>query len=124
MHRAGLERDQRVGHAQADVVVRVDADLAIQFAQAKRRDGGDFVRQTAAVGVAEHHEIRARLFRRLPRGEGVFGIELVAVETMLGVVDDEFAVVLQKSHGVADHREIFIRRAAQDLLHVQHEVLP
>ena len=80
----------------------------------------DFVRQTAAVRVAEHDEIRARLFRRLPGGEGVFGIKLVAVEAMLGVVDDEFAVVLEEAHGVADHREIFFRRAAQDLLHMQH----
>ena len=33
LHRAGFERGQRVRHAEADVVVRVDADLAVQFAE-------------------------------------------------------------------------------------------
>ena len=51
---------------------------------------------------------------------GVFGIEFVAVEAMFGVVDDKLAVVFEKFHGVADHRQIFLRRAAQDFLHVQH----
>jgi hypothetical protein len=35
MHRAGFERGQRVRDAEADVVVRVDADFAIQFASAQ-----------------------------------------------------------------------------------------
>ena len=103
--------------------MRVDADRAIQFAEGDFRDFGNFHRQTAAVRVAEHDDVRARLFRRLPGGDGVFGIELVAVEAMLGVVDDKFAVVLQKLHGVGDHRQIFLRRAAQDFLDVQHRSL-
>ncbi len=52
MNRAGFERGQRVRDAEADVVVRVDADFAIQFAQRSFRDRRDFVWQTAAVRVA------------------------------------------------------------------------
>jgi hypothetical protein len=81
------------------------------------------LRQTAAVRVAQHDEIRARFFRRLPGGERVIGIELVAVERVFGVVDDKLAVVFQKFHRVADHRQIFLRRAAQNFLHMQHRSL-
>ncbi len=115
-----FDGDQGVRDAQTDVVVRVDADGAVQFAERDFRDFGNFDRQAAAVRVAEHDHVRARLFGRLPGGDGVFGVELVAVEAMLGVVNDKLAVVLEKLHGVADHRQIFLRRAAQDFLHVQH----
>ena len=42
MNRAGFERRQGVGHAEADVVVRVDADFAVQFADGDLRDGARF----------------------------------------------------------------------------------
>ncbi len=103
--------------------MRVDADFAIQFSERSFRDGTDFVRQATAVRVAQHDKIRARFFRRLPRRKRVIGIQFETVERMLGVVDDEFAVVFQETHGVADHREIFFRRASQNFLHVQHRGL-
>ena len=58
--------------------------------------------QAAAVGVAQHDEIRAGLFRGLPGGQGVFGIVLVAVESVLGVVNHIFAVVLQEPRAVPE----------------------
>ena len=100
--------------------MRVDADLTIQFGLGRLCDGRNFARQTTAVRVAQHDKIRAGFFRRAPGVERVFGVELVAVERVFGVVDDELAVVFEKFHGVADHREIFFGRAAQDFLHVQH----
>ena len=72
-----------------------------------------------AVGVAEHDKIRAGLLRRLPGRQRVFGIVLVPVEGVLGVVNDELAVVLEKAHRVADHRQVLIGRRAQDFLDVQ-----
>ena len=117
---AHFERGERVRDAQADVVVRVDANLAIQLAGSGFGDGRDFARQTAAVRVAEHHEIRAGLFRRAPGVQRVFGIELVTVERVFRVVDDKLAVVFQELHRVADHGQILFRRAAQHFLHVQH----
>ena len=80
MHRAGFERGQRVGDAETDIVVRMDADFAIQFADRSFRDGGDFLRQATAVRVAKDDKIRARFFRGLPGGERVFGVEFIAVE--------------------------------------------
>ena len=92
---------------------------AVQFAFRERRDARDFLRQTTAVGIAQHDAIRARFFRRLPGGQRVFGLVFVAVESMFGVVDDDFAVVFEKLDRVADHREIFIRRGAEHFRDVQ-----
>jgi hypothetical protein len=78
VHGPGIERGEGVGHAHAAVVVGVDADAAIQFADGKFGDGGDFTRQTTAVGVAEDDEIGAGFFRGLPGGQGVFGIEFIS----------------------------------------------
>ena len=123
MNRSRPDARQRVRHAQADVVVRVDSDLAMQFAARGLRDRGDFARQTTAVRVAKHDHVRARLLRRLPCRDGIFGIELVTIETVLGVVNHKLPVILQITHRVADHAEILIRRAAQHFLHVQHRSL-
>ena len=79
----------------------------------------DFAGQAAAVGVAQHDAVGARLLRRLPGGQGVFGFVLVAVEGVLGVVDDDLAVVLEVPDGVADHGEVLVGRGAQDFLDVQ-----
>ena len=92
---------------------------AVQFAFRERRDARDFLRQTAAVRVAQHDAFRARLLRRLPRGQRVFGFVLVTVETVFGVVDDRFAVVFQKADGVADHGQIFVRLGAEHFGDVQ-----
>ena len=117
---AGFQGGQRVRDPQAAVVVGVDADPAIQFADGGPGDGGDLVRQAAAVGIAQHHKIGAGLFRGLPGGEGVFGVQLVAVETMFGVINDELAVVFEEFDGVGDHGQVFLRRATQDFPDVQH----
>ena len=82
-------------------------------------DGGHFARQRAAVGVAQHHKISPGLLRCEPRGQRVPRVVLVAVERMLGVVDDFFALLFQEPDRVADHRQVFLRRRAQHFLHVQ-----
>ncbi len=97
--------------------------FAIQFAQRGFGDGGDFVRQTAAVRVAQHDKIRARFFGGLPRRERVIGIQFESVKRVLGVVDHKFPVIFQEFHRVADHREIFLRRAAQNFFDMQHRSL-
>src|SRR3989441_8755700 len=45
-------------------------------------------------------------------------------ETVLGVVEDKFAVVFEIANRVADHRQIFLRRRAQHFLHVQQPGFP
>ena len=120
MRRARLDARERIRHAETDVVMRVHADFANELGKRRARDARDFTRQTTAVRVAQHDHVRARLLRRLPGRNGILLIQLVAIEAMLRVVDDELPVVFQELHGVTDHAEIFVRRAAQDFLHMQH----
>ena len=86
-------------------------------------DLGDFGRQRAAVGVAEHDDVRAGPLGGLQRRQGMRAVFLEAVEAVLGIVDDEFAVLLQKAHGVGDHREVLVGRGLQDLADVQQRGL-
>ena len=58
--------------------------------------------QGAAVGVAEAEDIGAGAFGGFERAQGEVGIMDVAVEEMLGVVDDFLAVVDQVLHGFED----------------------
>ena len=92
---------------------------AFSFPRAARGDRRHLAGQRAAVGVAQDDEIRAGLLRRLPRRQGVIGIILVSVESVLRIVNDELPVVLQEAHRVADHRQVLLRRRPQDFLHVQ-----
>ena len=83
--------------AETAIVVRVNAHRAVQFGFGQGGGGGDFARQPAAIGVAKHNAIRAGFFRRLPGGQRIFGFVGIAVKTVLGVVNDFFAVILEIS---------------------------
>ena len=115
VRRAGVDRGQRVGDAEPDVVVRVDAEPRLQVRAGVSRQLGDLGRQRPAVGVAERDDVGAGAFGRLPGCERVLAVVLAAVEGVLGVVDHELAVLLQEAHGVADHREVLFRRRLQHL---------
>ena len=54
-------------------------------------------RHRAAVGVAEDDDVGAGVGRALQRGERVLGVVGVAVEEVLGVVDDLVEVLLQEA---------------------------
>ncbi len=58
----------------------------------------DFMRQRAAIGVAQHHPARAFLVGRLGAGERESGLGLVAVEEMLAVEQDFAAFGLGGAH--------------------------
>ena len=65
---AGFDGRQRIGHGQVGVVVRVDADHAVETARAPRRTiseqpPGD----GAAVGVAQAQHVGAGVLRRFER---------------------------------------------------------
>ena len=77
-----------------------------------------FGKQPPLVSQSTMH-IRAGFFRGLPRGQRVFRLILVAIESMFRVVKDDFAVVFEKSDRVRDHREVFIGRGAQHFGDVQ-----
>ena len=88
----------------------VDADDAIEAAA----DFGDDFHQArgdrAAVGIAEAEDIGAGLVRGLQRAEGVIGVGDVAVEEVLGIVDDFLAVILDVADGFGDEDEVFLVR--------------
>ncbi len=92
--RALLDRDQRVGHAAAGVVVGVDADLhaIAQLGDHARGGLGDLRRQRRAVGVAERDVLGARLGRGAQAAQRVVGVVAEGVEEVLGVVDHALAL--------------------------------
>ena len=77
--------------------------------------GGDFLGQTTAVGVAEHHQPRPGLGGRLDRLPGVVGVELPAVEEMLGVENHLASGLDQAGDALADHGQVLRAAGAQHL---------
>ena len=67
------------------------------------RRGGD----GAAVGIAEAEDVGAGLMGGLQGAQGVIGIGGVAIEEVLGVVDDFLAVILDVADGFGDEDEVF-----------------
>ncbi len=111
----GFHSDDGVGDAELAVVVGVDAEGGVGDALLHHlADLHDFGGQRAAVGIAEH-EAGCPAFRRgHERGERVLGRVLVAIEKVLGIIDDLAAVLHQMGDRVADHRPVFLHRGAQD----------
>ena len=104
---AGFDGGQGVGDGEIAIVVGVDADDAIEAAA----DFGDDFDETrgdrAAVGVAEAEDIGAGLMGGFQGAQGVIGVGDVAVEEVLGVVDDFLAVILDVADGFGDEDEVF-----------------
>ena len=98
VRRAGLDGRQRVGDAEADVVVRVDADRGRERARARRR-----VISAISAGIdpplVSHSTTMSApaAFGGLPASPARTRVVLVAVERVLGVVDDEPALRLRGS---------------------------
>ena len=59
------------------------------------------LRQRAAIGVAEHDKIGARIVRRFDRCQRVLRILVKAVEKMLRIVEDFPPVLFEKANGIA-----------------------
>ena len=117
--RAGPHRHQRVGHRVLGVVVRVDAEMRARHVLVDvRDDGGDLVRQRAAVGVAQHHPARARLVGRSGHRQRIGAVGLVAVEEMLAV-DHRLAVGLHdRLDRLRDAFEVLLVADAERHAHV------
>ena len=119
LHRARRHRCERIGHAEARVVVRVDAHRRAHFRDHVARRLRDELRQRSAIGIAQHQQVRTRAVRRAQRRQRVVRIVLVAVEKMLRVVEHLASVAFQKRHGVRDHREVFLPRHPEHLDHLE-----
>ena len=114
-----LHGSQGIRHRKANIVVGVNAHLTGKLLSCRRGNLGHLTGQSAAVGVTQHHEIRAGLLSCLPRGHGVFGVVLKTIERMLGIIDNLALVLFEERDGVGDHRDVFLWRRAQYFLHVQ-----
>ncbi len=87
---------------------------------AHRRDGGgDVVGQRAAVGVAQDDDRGAGVLGRSQRLQGVLGVVPVAVEEVLGVVEDLAAGLAAVGHRIGDHAQVLFQRGAEHFADVQ-----
>ena len=113
----GLDGSEGVSHRQAGVVMNVDPEgnTAAQFGTHVPRQGGDLLGEAAAVGVAQHHRRRAGRDGGAQGGDRVGRIGLVAVEEVLGVVDDLAPGGAQEVDRLADHRQVLVRGRAEDV---------
>ena len=111
---------ERVGHRQVGIVMRVDADDAVEpLAALRRRSPRSPPVMRAAVGVAQAKHVGARVLRGFQRAQREVRIRLVAVEEVLGVVDDFLAVLLQVSDGLGDDLQVLFFGDAERPLGVQ-----
>ncbi len=116
---AGFHRGDGIGHCDVAIVVRVDADHAVEPLAHFRDHLDDAVRQIAAVGVAQAQHIGAGFLGGFERAQRELGVGVVAVEEMLGVVDHFAAVVFQILHGLADQLQVLLFIDAERAVHVQ-----
>ena len=110
MHRTSLDRRQRVRHRTCGVVLAVDAKLKCGAGTHAGDDAVDSARQHPAVGVAQHANLGTCISGNFEQRHAVLGIALVAIEEMLTVDEHSTAVGNQVAHGVANHREVLIKR--------------
>ena len=80
---------------------------------------GDDLGELAAVGVAQHHGVRAGLLGGVERRQGVARVLPPPVEVVLGVVHDFAAQALEPGHALADHAQVFLPRGLQHPVHVK-----
>ena len=118
--RARAHGGKGVGRAAVRVVVGMHPH---RHAGKRRHDAGDdlgnLVGERAAVRVAGNERVRARLGGGPERGDRVLRVRLVAVEEVLGVVDDLAPVVLEEADGVADHGQVLVEGRLERLDHME-----
>ena len=90
---SGFHRGDGIGHGDLAIVVRMDADHAVEPFANFRYHLDDTMRQIAAVSVAQAQHVGAGLFRGFERTHGELGFGVIAVEEMLGVVHHFAAVI-------------------------------
>ena len=118
--RTGTHRRQAAGDRVFGVVVAVDGDPVARDMLADLADDLlDFVRQRAAVGVAQDDPTGAAVGRRHDAIEREFGVGLVAVEEVLGVEQRLLLLGHQMRDAVADHRDVLVRLDAKRDLGVE-----
>ena len=111
---AGAHGGKGIGHRLLGVVVGVNADMIAGNLFADFADDlFHFVRQRAAIGVAEHDPARAFVIGRFRAGERISRIGLVTIEKMLAVEQHLAAFGFGGAHAVADRSEVLLVRGLE-----------
>ena len=104
----------------ARVIMGVNAEVLARNMQADfAHNALNFIRQCAAVGVAQRHPAGARCIGRSGDSQRIMRVGAVAIKEMLAVNDDLTAIGHGDLHAFADVIEVFIQRAAQRRVHVE-----
>ena len=109
---------QGIGYRDIGIVVDMDAEDAFEGGANVGNDLGEELGESAAVGVAETEDIGTSVFGGGERLHGVLTVVNVAIEKVLGVVYDFFAVLLEVGHRLRDQQEIFFEADAERAVHV------
>ncbi len=107
--RPGAHRFERIRDGIFRIVMGMNAQpVARYMLRHLFNDVVDFMRQGAAIGVAQHDPARAGLIGGHRTGQGEVGIGLEPVEEMFRIVHRLAAAFDRKRNGIADHRDVFL----------------
>ncbi len=88
--------------------MRMDAEWVCDLGFHLADNTLDIPGHRSAVGVAQHDHFRAAADRGFQGLERVGSIRFVAVEEMLGVVDDALAIGFEISHRLFDDAQVIV----------------
>jgi hypothetical protein len=103
---AVFDGDQAVRYGKLRVIVAVDSQRRCYGGADGVDGGGDVVRHSAAVGIAQTNEVGAALGSHLATLQSKRRICEVAVEEVLGVEDHLVDALLEESNAVVDDFEV------------------
>ena len=119
----GFHGRDGIRHRDIGIVVGVDADDPVEALAHLGHDLHQPMGERAAVGIAQHQNVRARALGGFQRPQREIRVGQKAVEEMLRVVDHFAAVLLQVAHGLRDQHEVLFFGDAQRPLRVQFPAL-
>ncbi len=123
MARPRAHGDAGVGDGAARIIVHVSADRSLHAGDHGPGDIRDFVREAAAVRVAQHKAVRSTLLSGQKGPHRVLCVGLVPVEEVLCVIDNLAALRLQIPHRALDDPQVVIKGNTEDVLDVKGPAL-
>ena len=124
LSRPGLDRDERISDRAAGVIVGVDADRDVRECLANGANGCRHLAwQRAAIGIAEHYALGAGSGCGAESLDRIAGVFTPTIEEVFGVKKDPLALGDEIADRFRDHRQVFLRRDAHNLLNVEHRRL-
>ena len=83
----------------------------------------NFAGQSSTVCIAENEQVGSGIPRGAECFQRIFGIVLVAVEKMFGVVEDFAAVFFKMGHRIGDHGKVLLGSDIENLCDMQQPCL-